>query len=76
MEELHVRGRSDDPRRSIVEDDAVIYAGATVLRRVTIGRGASIGGNVWLTRHAPPGSNMTQAKAGNESFDDGAGIGS
>ncbi len=62
------------PRHPIVEDDVVIYAGATVLGRVTIGRGSSIGGNVWLTRDAPPGSSITQAKARNETFDDGAGI--
>jgi len=62
------------PRHPIVEDDVVIYAGATVLGRVTIGKRSSIGGNVWLTRDVPPGSSITQAKARNESFDDGAGI--
>jgi serine O-acetyltransferase len=62
------------PHHPIVEDDVVIYAGATVLGRVTIGKGSSIGGNVWLTRDMPPGSNITQAKARNESFDDGGGI--
>jgi serine O-acetyltransferase len=40
----------------------VIYAGATILGRITIGRGSSIGGNVWLTESAPPGSRITQAK--------------
>lgn len=54
------------PRHPIVEDDVVIYAGATVLGRITIGRGSSIGGNVWLTRSVPPGSNITQAKSQNE----------
>lgn len=49
------------PRHPIVEDEAVIYAGATVLGRVTIGRGAVIGGNVWLTRSVAPGSVVTQA---------------
>jgi len=49
------------PRHPIVEDDVVIYAGATVLGRITIGRGSSIGGNVWLTRSVPPGSHITQA---------------
>lgn len=48
-------------RHPIVEDDVVIYAGATVLGRITIGRGSSIGGNVWLTHSVPPGSNVTQA---------------
>ncbi|HEY0105165.1 MAG TPA: serine O-acetyltransferase EpsC [Rhizomicrobium sp.] len=50
-------------RHPIVEDDVVIYAGATVLGRVTIGRGSVIGGNVWLTHSVPPGSNVTQALA-------------
>jgi serine O-acetyltransferase len=49
------------PRHPIVEDDVVIYAGATVLGRITIGRGSTIGGNVWLTRSVPAGSNVTQA---------------
>jgi serine O-acetyltransferase len=62
------------PRHPIVEDDVVIYAGATVLGRITIGKGSAIGGNVWLTHSVPPGSNITQAKACVESFDNGAGI--
>jgi serine O-acetyltransferase len=48
-------------RHPILEDEVVIYAGATILGRVTIGRGAMIGGNVWLTRSVPPGSRITQA---------------
>jgi serine O-acetyltransferase len=50
------------PRHPIVEDDVVIYAGATILGRITIGRGATIGGNVWLTHSVPPDSNLTQAQ--------------
>ena len=61
-------------RHPIVEDDVVIYAGATILGRVTIGRGSTIGGNVWLTRSVPPGSNITQAQVRTEEFDEGAGI--
>ena len=49
------------PRHPIVEDDVVVYAGATILGRVTIGRGSTIGGNVWLTHSVPPGSHVTQA---------------
>ena len=49
------------PRHPIVEDDVVIYAGATILGRITIGQGTTIGGNVWLTRSVPAGSNLTQA---------------
>lgn len=48
-------------RHPLVEDDVVIYAGATILGRITIGKGSTIGGNVWLTRSVPPGSNVTQA---------------
>lgn len=61
-------------RHPIVEDDVVIYAGATILGRITIGRGSTIGGNVWLTRSVPPGSNVSQAQSRNEVFDHGAGI--
>ncbi len=50
-------------RHPIVEDDVVIYAGATILGRITIGHGSTIGGNVWVTRSVPPGSNITQALA-------------
>lgn len=49
------------PRHPIVEDDVVIYAGATILGRITIGKGSSIGGNVWVTRDVAPGSSITQA---------------
>lgn len=61
-------------RHPIVEDDVVIYAGATILGRIIIGRGSTIGGNVWLTRSVPPGSSISQAQIRNEMFDGGAGI--
>lgn len=51
------------PRHPIVEDDVVIYAGATVLGRVTIGRGATIGGNLWVTHDVAPGAQLTQARS-------------
>jgi serine O-acetyltransferase len=54
------------PRHPIVEDNVVIYAGATLLGRITIGAGSVIGGNVWLTQSVPPGSHITQAKARQE----------
>ncbi len=44
----------DTKRHPTVEDDVVIYAGATILGgRTTIGRGSIIGGNVWLTKSVP-----------------------
>jgi serine O-acetyltransferase len=54
------------PRHPVVEDDVVIYAGATVLGRVTLGRGAVIGGNVWLTDDVPAGGHVTQAISRND----------
>ena len=61
-------------RHPIVEDDVVIYAGATILGRVVIGAGSSIGGNVWLTRGVAPGSRITQAQSKVEAFQDGGGL--
>jgi serine O-acetyltransferase len=62
----HGQLRKGLPRHPVVEDDVVIYAGATVLGRVTIGKGSIIGGNVWVTRSLPPGSHVTQATAHQE----------
>jgi serine O-acetyltransferase len=53
--------KKGEPRHPIVEDDVVIYAGATILGRITIGHGSSIGGNVWLTHSVPADSHITQA---------------
>jgi serine O-acetyltransferase len=61
-------------RHPIVEDDVTIYSGATILGRVTIGRGSVIGGNVWLVHSVPPGSRVTQAQTRDENFERGAGI--
>lgn len=69
------RIRKGGPRHPLLEDDVVVYAGATILGRVTIGRGSSIGGNVWLTRSVPAGSRITQASARNESDLQNAGAG-
>lgn len=49
-------------RHPVVGDDVVIYAGATILGRITIGAGSTIGGNVWLTESVAPGSNVNQAR--------------
>jgi len=54
------------PRHPHVEDDVVIYAGATILGNITIGKGSTIGGNVWLTRSVPAGSHVTQASSHQE----------
>jgi serine O-acetyltransferase len=62
------------PRHPIIEDDVIIYSGATILGRVTIGRDSVIGGNVWLTRSVPAGSRVTQGTARYDTFHFGAGI--
>lgn len=47
-------------RHPTIEDDVVIYPGATILGGDTvIGKGAVVGGNVWLTRSVPPGATVT-----------------
>ncbi|WP_349509594.1 serine O-acetyltransferase [Tardiphaga robiniae] len=48
-------------RHPIIEDDVIIYAGATILGRIVVGSGSTIGGNVWLTEDVPPNSFVTQA---------------
>lgn len=53
--------RKGERRHPTVEDDVVIYAGATLLGQITIGQGSSIGGNVWLTHSVPAASLITQA---------------
>ncbi|MBW2524605.1 MAG: serine acetyltransferase [Deltaproteobacteria bacterium] len=62
------------PRHPIVEDDVIIYAGATILGRVTIGKGSVIGGNVWLVRSVPPSSRISQSPAREEKYSAGGGI--
>ena len=41
----------------------MIYAGGDHPRpRITVGRGSTIGGSVWLTHSVPPNSQITQAQ--------------
>ncbi len=47
-------------RHPVVEDDVIIYSGATILGRVTIGRGSVIGGNIWLVEDVPANSRVAQ----------------
>lgn len=48
-------------RHPSIEDDVIIYAGATILGGDTvIGHGSTIGGNVWLTSSVPSGSFVYQ----------------
>lgn len=46
-------------RHPTIEDNVVIYAGATILGgNTTIGRNSIVGGNVWLTKSIPPESKV------------------
>ncbi|MDR1741890.1 MAG: hypothetical protein LBR38_08655 [Synergistaceae bacterium] len=47
------------PRHPILEDGVIVYAGATILGRVTIGAGSTIGSNVWITEDVPPNSKVS-----------------
>ncbi len=49
-------------RHPTIEDNVTIYAGATILGAVVIGKGSVIGGNVWLTHSTEPGTRITIAK--------------
>jgi serine O-acetyltransferase len=62
------------PRHPIVEDNVVIYSGATILGRITIGAGSVIGGNVWLTHSVPAGSRISQAQVRQNRYENGGGI--
>ena len=51
------------PRHPILQDDVVVYSNATILGRITIGRGAQIGGNLWITHDVPAGEIKTMHNA-------------
>ena len=45
-------------RHPNIEDDVIIYSGATILGAVTIGKAAVIGGNVWIKNDISPGTTV------------------
>lgn len=56
------RPQPGERRHPTIEDDVVIYAGATILGGDTvIGKGAIIGGNAWVTASVAPGSRVAGA---------------
>jgi len=61
-------------RHPIIGDRVTIYAGATILGRVHIGRDTVIGGNVWITKDVPAGSHVVQQRPKQDSFIHGDGI--
>lgn len=50
------------PRHPILEDNVIVYSNATILGRITIGEGATIGGNIWVTESVPAGARIVQRK--------------
>lgn len=46
------------PRHPIVKDNVIIYSHATVLGRITVGEGAIIGANLWITKDVEPGEKV------------------
>jgi serine O-acetyltransferase len=50
-------------RHPTIEDNVTIYAEATILGDVVIGKDAIIGGNVWIKESVPPGVTVTTPKA-------------
>lgn len=50
------------PRHPILEDDVIVYSNATVLGRITIGKGTVIGGNIWVTESTKPGEHIVQVR--------------
>ena len=55
-----IKGRKRHPT---IEDDVTIYAEATILGDVTIGKGAIIGGNVWVKQSVPAGFTVATSDA-------------
>ncbi len=50
----------NNPRHPIIGNDVIIYSNATILGRVSIGDGAVIGANVWLSRDVAPGERVVK----------------
>ena len=51
------------PRHPILEDNVIVYSNATILGRITIGKDATVGGNIWVTENVPAGAKIVQTKA-------------
>jgi len=58
-------------RHPTLEDNVIVYAGATILGgQSIIGKGSVIGGNVWITRSVPPNSTVYYKTKMNSDEDD------
>ncbi len=54
----HSLANPDVKRHPTIENNVIVYAGATILGDVVIGEGSVIGGNVWLTQSIPAQSQV------------------
>lgn len=61
-------------RHPILEDDVIVYSNATILGRITIGKGSVIGANKWVTDSVAMGSRIYRNVRINNGFEDGNGI--
>jgi serine O-acetyltransferase len=52
----------DQKRHPTLEDDVTVYAEATILGDITIGKGAVVGGNVWIRESVPSGTMVAITK--------------
>lgn len=57
---LDVNGNpiKNNPRHPILQDGVIVYSNATILGRITIGQGAVIGANKWVTHDVPAGEKI------------------
>ena len=54
----HSLTNPDLKRHPTIENNVIVYSGATILGDVVVGEGSIIGGNVWLTHSIPPNSRV------------------
>lgn len=54
----HSLANPDLKRHPTIENNVIVYSGATILGDVVVGEGSIVGGNVWLTHSIPPYSRV------------------
>ena len=62
------------PRHPILEDDVIVYSNATILGRITIGKGSIIGANIWITENVSPNTKIYKSFRDNSTNLNGYGI--
>ncbi|EJX10451.1 serine O-acetyltransferase [gut metagenome] len=48
----------NNPRHPILHDNVIVYSNATILGRITVGEGAIVGANMWVTHDVPAGQTL------------------